>query len=160
MNSWLLLFLWAIVSLAGTAMAAPAPWLEGTYDLVRVTDSDDHEVTWPREDQTFTLRLTPVPDDPDTYRLHVKIGNNMGCGVHVHTATTDDPRSGQATVTLEPVHSTMMMPPEELFKLEMVLSRVLPQITSIELDAAQQRLTLRGAQGTLVARTNVETKLP
>jgi hypothetical protein len=54
----------------------------------------------------------------------------------------------------------MMMPPEELFKLEMVLSRVLPQITSIELDAAQQRLTLRGAQGTLVARTNVETKVP
>ena len=56
------------------------------------------------------------------------------------------------SVQVGPIMSTMMMPPEDIFKLEQFMSKELPKMTKIYLADDDNKLILEGAARTVFTR--------
>ena len=72
----------------------------------------------------------------DSLMAYMRIGNSMRTKITFledDTAeTTADPSSSSAAISVSSLMSTMMMPPEPVFKLETFLSNSLPKMTRVE----------------------------
>jgi hypothetical protein len=86
--------------------------------------------------------------------LNVKLGNRLGGRMTVSVPMESDGLSaGQRKVRIGPVRSTMMMPEESVFRLEVSLTDILPDMTMVELVMNADEtssLVLTGPKGKLV----------
>jgi META domain len=131
---------------------AAANIFEGSYTLTEAVDNTLAPLTLPG---TYQIRLTAKSDLE--YSLHIKIGNSMGTNMHLqnNAATTVGVGSQQQTVSVDSVRSTMMMPRDDLYQLEIAVSAILPEVNSIQLQDSGV-LTLEGSRGKLVCQKNLE----
>lgn len=103
----------------------------GTYNLVSIYDrSASQEINIPTG--TFTLTVQPAGRlaDPanslDPYDLRMRIGNILGTGINVtHSNTIDQ------IVDMASIFSTRMLPPPEIFDVEIAIKYILPACTEI-----------------------------
>merc|ERR1711862_200586 len=77
-------------------------------------------------------------DGKASYNLGIKIGNNLRTRLMI---TSSGNESQEKTVEVGPVMSTMMMPPRELFDLEMFLSDAFPKTNRLELKEEEEDVT-------------------
>lgn len=152
----LALFLpFATMSAAFTEQPSTAAFA-GSYKLVSITDADLAPIAIP-DGSDFKLTLKPAADftTSGTYDLQLALGNRLGGRLTLTDEDEATPDSGsKQAVRIGPIRSTMMMPPPEIFKLEMALSDILPDAQTIELQPGQggsgALLVLQGAKGKLV----------
>ena len=113
----------------GLTMAAATSSMIGDWNIVEIFDENDAPVSFP-QDRTFTMNMKPEEDrdhnPTDGYKFGIKVGNRlMG---HIDYDMDDD------SYTFGPIMSTMMMPEEPLWKLEVILTNTLPKVTQIQMD--------------------------
>lgn len=130
----------AILSVFLTSTMAVSNY-EGVYRLTKVLDVDMIEIPIPEGD--FTIRMKPG-NVANQYDLGIKLGNSMGTVVTV----SDSDDGEKDAVAIGGVRSTMMMPPEKVFKLEVALSDMLPAATLIHLED-DNLLVIEGPKGTV-----------
>ena len=93
----------------------------GNWKLSEAYDENLEAVSLPTG--TYTLRLEEK--DPQHLKLGIKVGNNLRGQVTLGEG--DD-------VEVSGLMSTMMMPAEPLYRLEMYFSRTFPQMTTMKID--------------------------
>ena len=114
---------------------------EGLYKLTSLYDSETGEVALPEKE--ITVRFQPGNDHQ--YALGIKVGNSMGSTVTVSDSSEPD----RDAVSVGPVRSTMMMPPQEQFAVEKVLSRILPAMEFLHLENGNDLLVMDGSKGSM-----------
>jgi hypothetical protein len=105
------------------AMAA-SPFV-GSWNLVEIYSENMTPETLPPGSYHFKIQ----EQDPEHLQLNIKVGNNLGSSITLLEGS--DNNASFQKVRIGGVRSTMMMPPENQFKLETYLSNMLPKITSI-----------------------------
>mmetsp|Transcript_72800 Transcript_72800/g.109828 ORF Transcript_72800/g.109828 Transcript_72800/m.109828 type:complete len:139 (+) Transcript_72800:53-469(+) len=121
-----------LLSIISIAMAT-SPFV-GEWNLVEVHDENDAIVTIP--DGSFVMRVEEGKDEK-SLKFNFKIGNRLRGNIQIQ----DD-----GSVTVGPIMSTMMMPPEPIWKLETFANNGLQKVTEMvkETDAS---LELKGEGG-------------
>ena len=119
-----------------SAMAASCVNYAGTYKLSSAFENGSPVHIPPGN---FLLQVREA-DTPNVYPFGIKIGNSLGSTFSV---SGDDDR----TVAVGLMRSTMMMPPPDMFELEKALSRIMPTLTSIQLE--EDHLVLEGDNAVL-----------
>jgi META domain len=140
------LFIFIIASLLAKSMALRN--YEGLYQLTKVIDDIVGEIPLP--DGEYTIRIVPAKGVVNQYDISIKLGNSMGASAVV---SDSDNGSLEDAVSISGVRSTMMMPPPELFKVEVAISDVLPAATSIDLEG--NLLLIKGSKGSLQASRKI-----
>jgi hypothetical protein len=140
------LFIFIIASLLAKSIALRK--YEGFYQLTKVIDHIVGEIPLP--DGEYTVRIEPAKGVVNQYDISIKLGNNMGASAVVFDL---DNGSLEDAVSISGVRSTMMMPPHELFKVEVAISDVLPAATSIDLEG--NLLLIKGSKGSLQASRKI-----
>jgi hypothetical protein len=123
----------------------------GEWQLTEIYDSVDSSVPkeLPKEGGPFVLKLSPSDKDPEHSLLAwTKVGNTMRTSIVVLDAD-------QGSIKVGSLMSTQMMPPQELFDLEILLSKVLPAMDQMVLSNDGDELVMFGT-GKMVL-TSVET---
>jgi hypothetical protein len=118
---------------------------EGSWELQEAFDTEMAHIHIP--DGSFRLQLYADSGDDNIYDFDLKVGNQLGGRLAIIGETETE--TGH-TVKIGPIRSTMMMPPEPLFKLETALSALLPSMNTIKLQG--DTLTLEGTKGKLVCQ--------
>jgi hypothetical protein len=130
------------------------PMFAGSWTMAQVFDDSMAPINVPAGD--FVLSLHPTKDfwRSGAYDLNVKLGNRLGGRMTVSVPMESDGLSaGQRKVRIGPVRSTMMMPEESVFRLEVSLTDILPDMTMAELVMNADEtssLVLTGPKGKLV----------
>jgi hypothetical protein len=106
----------------------------GEWNLVEVYDENDALVTLP--DGSFVMKIEEK--DEKSLKFNFKIGNGLRGRIQLQ----DD-----GSVTLGPIMSTMMMPPEPIWKLESFVSNALPKVTSMVIMETDASLEMQGEGG-------------
>jgi hypothetical protein len=103
---------------------------------------------------SFLLTLQPSKDfwRSGTYDMSLALGNRLGGRITVAVPMESDGLSpGKRKIRIGPVRSTMMMPEESVFRLEVAMTDILPEMSTIELVAQRRRRNgapgARGSQG-------------
>ena len=107
-------------------------------------------------DDICTIQIRRSSSDTDTtsinhpkyYDIGIKIGNSMGGSATITPSTCDNPEYDE--ITMSGLRSTMMMPPPELYRIEMALSDLLPSVTNIQIKD-DSVLTIQGPKGRIEA---------
>merc|ERR1712243_452123 len=81
------------------------------------------EGAWTGQDVKVEIKS----ESPNTWKLSAKVANNMGC-----TITKDG-----ETFEASPVMCTRMMPPPDLHEKENTLSKILSELTGINVEGSQ-----------------------
>jgi hypothetical protein len=134
-----------LVSLLTSTMAVSN--YEGVYSLTKVLDANMGEIPIPSGDFKVRMQAGKVANQ---YDMGVKLGNMMGSSVTV----TDSDVSNKDAVTISGMRSTMMMPPENIFKVEVALSDILPAANLIHLEDNDNLLVIEGPKGTVQCTRN------
>jgi heat shock protein HslJ len=109
----------------------------GDYKIVEVLDAEGNSINIPSEgSDRFNLHMESTTGN--AYQFGLQVGNSLGGRMTI---------DGEQ-VTIGQMRSTMMMPPPEVYKLEMALSSMFPKMTSISL--VDGTLTLEGSGGKAV----------
>lgn len=115
----------------------------GTYVLQEATNENNEPVHVPGH---FDLVLRSEGKDGDedgSYGMSLRIGNALRARVRISESSAGGPEA----IDIGPIMSTMMMPPENLFKLEQFMSHALPEMTTIELGQdGKLTLTSEGSE--------------
>ena len=114
---------------------------EGLYKLTSLYDSETGEVALPEKE--ITVRFQPGNDHQ--YALGIKVGNSMGSTVTLSDSSEPD----RDAVSVGPVRSTMMMPPQDQYAVEKVLSRILPAMEFLHLENGNDLLVMDGSKGSM-----------
>ena len=124
--------------------AATTSPFAGSWQLTEALDEEMKPVSLP--DGTFVLEIQEDDKNDKELQVFMKIGNRLRTTISLDGDVSTDPETGDASsdVTVSGVMSTMMMPPEPLFKLETFLFNTLPKMTSIKVQNSAAQLTLRG----------------
>ena len=88
-------------------------------------------------------------ESPTHYAMSLRLGNSLRCDMKVSPSTD---ASAHDRVHVGDVMSTMMMPPENIFKVEQFLTSYLPNSTDIYLSDDGDTLTLEGDGKIVFAR--------
>lgn len=115
---------------------------EGVFHLTKVLNAKNEEVLVPEGD--FKVRMQPG-QQANQYDMNIKVGNSMGASATV-SGSDDDVKDA---VAIGGVRSTMMMPPKEIFEVEMALSDILPSARLIYLAENNSLLVIEGSKGTI-----------
>merc|ERR1712157_71978 len=109
----------------------------------QITDGSGSMVNIPSPGN-FAAQISEMDGDEDgkaLYSFGIKIGNNLRTSVTMITSVENND-SQEKTIEVGPVMSTMMMPPRELFDLEMFLSDALPKSDRLELKEEEDDVTM------------------
>jgi hypothetical protein len=154
-NALFTLFLsFATMATSQTVPMPAEPMFAGTYKMAQVFDDNMAAINMPAGD--FVLSLKPAKDfsSSGTYDLNVKLGNRLGGRMTVSAPTESDGLSaGKRKIKIGPVRSTMMMPEESIFRLEVSMTDILPDMTTVELVTNADDTTsmvFEGTKGKLV----------
>jgi hypothetical protein len=132
-----------VVLMMTPSVAAKPSSFVGTWKLDQLYDGTDAPVAVPTS-KDFILSLTPSGDgSADHYQLSIQIGNSLSSLVQV-----TDPTASSTAIHIKFVRSTMMMPPQELFTLEMFLTDAFPKMETITLE--EPVLTMKGPAAKIV----------
>ena len=122
----------------------------GTYRFTKIYDSTVGEVPIP-SDGVYTIQIRPSSSIVNQYDIGIKVGNSMGGSA---TITPSGNHGIEDQISIGGLRSTMMMPPPELYRIEVALSNLLPSSTTIQID--DDVLTINGTKGSVqAARQNV-----
>jgi hypothetical protein len=151
-----LLTLFLPIAIIATSTTMPAePMFAGSWRLAEVFDDRMASINLP--EGSFLLTLQPKDDfwSSGTYDLGLALGNRLGGRMTVAVPMESDGLSpGKRNIKIGPVRSTMMMPEESVFRLEVALTDILPEMSTIELVINQQDettlLVFEGPKGKLV----------
>ena len=121
----------------------------GLYRFTKIVDTTEGEVPIPNDDgsTTCTLQISTGNNNLNQYDIGIKIGNSMG-GSATITPTTNQGIIDDV-ITIGGLRSTMMMPPPELYRIEVALSKLLPSATNIQIEDFV--LTIVGSKGSVQA---------
>jgi hypothetical protein len=136
-----------------TTDAIKEPMFQGSYKIIEVLDADMAAIIMPAGEFRLTLEATKDFWRSGNYDMHLALGNRMGGKLTVAVPQEGDGlKATERKVRIGPVRSTMMMPPEAVFRLEMALTDSLPGMETIELhaDETPPKLVLQGSKGKLV----------
>jgi heat shock protein HslJ len=125
---------------------------EGLYRLTHIVDTTVGEVPIP-SDGTYTIQMRPSTTGLNQYDIGIKIGNSMGGSATITPSTTTN-QDMEDAITIGGLRSTMMMPPPELYRIEVALSDLLPSATSIQIEN-DIVLTIKGSKGSVQATRQV-----
>lgn len=134
---------------------------DGLFRFTKIVDATMGDVPIPNDDTAgthqCTMQIRPSTASSSStsimkndYDIGIKIGNSMGASATIIPATTqvtDD------AITIGGLRSTMMMPPPELYRIEMALSDILPSATNIRIE--NDVLTIKGSKGSVQATRQV-----
>lgn len=123
-----------LLLLPATMMAAK---YDGVYQLQEALDENSVAVNIPGK---FNLVLRSESDETN-YEMSLRIGNALRAHVQI---TSNEEGGGADELKIGPIMSTMMMPPEDLYRLEQYMSKSLPTMTSIEFGVDDEKLTISG----------------
>lgn len=101
----------------------------GRWQIVETYDEDLQPVELP--EGSFYMELKDDDSEDDALVAFMKIGNSMRSKI-TFSGTSE---SGDA-IAVGGLMSTMMMPPEPLFRFETYLSNTLPKMTTVEKQTA------------------------
>ena len=120
-----LLFLTLLVSSMADKQLFVGKWklIEAYDEQMQLFDLPEGDFFWELEDT----------DDGDSLSAFIKVGNSMRTTINFLSTTT----AGE-DISMGLLMSTMMMPPEPLFRLETYLSDVMPKMTLLQ----QQETTI------------------
>jgi heat shock protein HslJ len=90
--------------------------------------------------------------DQQHYDMGIKVGNSMGGSATVTPSTN---QSEDDKIAIGRLRSTMMMPPPELYRVEVTLSDLLPSATNIQIQEDNGLLTIKGPEGMVQATRQV-----
>jgi hypothetical protein len=111
---------------------------DGMFKLTEVEDANRSPVSIPSSAKPFMM----IRSEDDThYMLSLRLGNSMRASMNIIRAETEGEHDG---VQVGPIMSTMMMPPEDIFKLEQFMSKEMPKMTKIFLADEDNKLVLEG----------------
>jgi hypothetical protein len=113
--------------------------LGAKYDgMFKLTEAyqDDHLVTIP-PGKSFTMMLRS--EDESHYAISLRLGNSLRSKMSV--VSSED---GKDSLHMGDVMSTMMMPPEDVFRVEQFLTSNLPKMTSIYFSDNDEKLIMEG----------------
>jgi len=116
---------------------------EGLYRLSQLFDDQMGEMSLPDKEFKVKMDLDAKAAVPNIYNMGLILGNSMGALVTVSDSNEDD----KDAVKIGPLRSTMMMPPEDVFKIEMALRDILPASTFIHLEQNDDMLVIEGPKG-------------
>lgn len=128
------------LSLLVSAMAVSN--YEGEYRLIKVIDTEMGDIPVPKGE--FKIQMQPGKI-ANQYDMSIKLGNSLGTSVTVSDYADDAKKDA---VTIGGVRSTMMMPPENIFRVEVALTNMLPAATLIFLE--NDLLAIEGPKGTIM----------
>ena len=114
---------------------------EGLYKLTSLYDTETGEVALPENE--ITVRFQPGLDHQ--YAIGIKVGNSMGSTITVSDSSEPD----RDAVSVGPVRSTMMMPPQEQYAVEKALSKILPAMEFLHLERGDDMLVMEGSKGSM-----------
>lgn len=104
----------------------------GTYRLTAVYNKKQESILLPSPDYSFDIKDDETTKSSNDYSFGITLGNVMGAGF---TVIPNEESSNQSdAVTFSPLFSTKMMPPKDVFALEIALGDALNNTTSIELN--------------------------
>jgi hypothetical protein len=107
----------------------------GTWKLVETYDEDMHQVDLPGGSFSFKIKET---EESNRLMLAIKVGNQMSAPIFLE----GDGESSPQSISFKGMRSTMMMPAENLFKLETYLTNTLPKMDSMSIE--NEILTFNG----------------
>jgi hypothetical protein len=136
---------------------------EGSYLLSKIVDVAKGEEIFP-PDGDLSIEIKAVDETINTYDWSIKIGNRLSIRMvvasspplassEVVSSSNNDSNSDKDAVSFATgMISTRMMPPKELYRLEVALSGILPatQFMYFDLnDESQQAITMEGPKGSV-----------
>jgi hypothetical protein len=137
-----------------TSNTMPAePMFAGSWKLAEVFDDRMASINLPEGDFLFTLQPSKDFWRSGTYDMSLALGNRLGGRITVAVPMESDGLSpGKRKIRIGPVRSTMMMPEESVFRLEVAMTDILPEMSTIELkeEDGTALLVLEGPKGKLV----------
>jgi len=147
MNSFLHLLALLMLSTINMALSTSSPFA-GDWKLTEAYDENDASVSIPSG--SWFLKIQQPDDEDDSHlRVGIKIGNNMRGQITILGDGESDDDEKSKDVSVSGLMSTMMMPAEHLYRLEIYLSKYLPKTTKLELDDETGTLVFEG-EGKLV----------
>jgi hypothetical protein len=114
---------------------------DGQYLLDQIFDetgSSVHIPSPPTKHDKYTLSITSKKKSAKKYNISIHISNTIFGPMKVMTGRN---------VTVGPLFSTRMMPPQKYFSLEQTLISILPESEYIHLDEASGILSFNGSMG-------------
>ena len=142
--------LFVCCSSSGTMVVASTQLYGGTYRFTKIYDNTVGEVPIPN-DGIYTIQMRPSSSIVNQYDIGIKVGNSMGGSA---TITPSGNHGIEDQISIGGLRSTMMMPPPDLYRIEVALSDLLPSSTTIQID--DDVLTINGTKGSVqAARQNV-----
>jgi hypothetical protein len=131
------------------------PMFAGSWKLSEVFDDRMAPINLPGD--SFLMSLQPTKDywRSGTYDMSLALGNRLGGRITVAVPMESDGLSPlKRRIRIGPVRSTMMMPEESVFLLEVAMTDILPEMSTIELVTNEEDgtalLVLEGPKGKLV----------
>ena len=125
----------------------------GRWKIVETYDEQNQLVTLPEGD--FYLQLAESDNSADNFlSAYIKVGNSMRSRI---TFLGESSSGIGDTISVGAVMSTMMMPPDSLFRLETYFTNTLPKMNLIEketVDGTTQLIFL--GQGKIVCEETAE----
>lgn len=133
----------------GTMGAASTQLYGGTYRFTKIYDTTVGEVPIPN-DGIYTIQMSPSSTIVNQYDIGIKVGNSMGGSA---TITPSANHGVEDQISIGGLRSTMMMPPPELYRIEVALSDLLPSSTTIQME--DDVLTINGTKGCVQATCQI-----
>ena len=141
----------ALIVLMATSASAEISSFVGNWKVLEVYDSIDS--TTPRElpsNGPFVFRFAINDKHPeDTLSVGIKVGNTMRTSVNVL-----EEKDLEAEIHVGLMMSTQMMPPQDQFQFEMFLSKAIPKMTVMKLNADKSEMVLEGDAKIVLAATD------
>lgn len=122
-----------------TTVAADKSLYVGKWKIVETYDEQLAPVALPEGDFYMELSPNDNDEDDDSLNAYMKIGNNMRTKI-VFSASGGGPDGDE--ISVGDLMSTMMMPPEPLFKLETYLSNTLPKMNLVQKQKTEGGITM------------------
>ena len=129
--------------------AAVSPFA-GTWLIQEIYDESMEQKSLPDGQYTFAISQA---EDEEHLRLGIRVGNSMSSHITLLEEAEEEsssPSTIKQSVQVGGMMSTMMMPPDELFKLEVLLSDIVPQTKTMVLENENHTLTFLGEAGKIV----------
>ncbi len=118
----------------------------GKWKLIEAYDQELQPITLPAG--SFLLELKDQGNDEDVLAISIKVGNNLRSKITFLSESEEGDN-----VTIAGLMSTMMMPPEPLFRLETYLSNTFPKMTLLEEETVDGKtLIVFSGEGQIVCQ--------
>jgi hypothetical protein len=141
-----------ILFLPFATMADAEGTFSGSWKMAQVFDNNLDSINLPAGDFILTLQPSKDFERAGIYDMSLALTNRLGGRMTV--IESDDLGPRKSNIQIGPIRSTMMMPEQSIFRLEVSLTDIMPDMNTVELvindvDNTAQ-LVFEGPKGKLV----------